>query len=325
MLEDLTLSRCRFTLEITRQVSLPEFTGSTLRGAFGTVFRKIICAQRQREDCKGCYLQNTCAYAAVFTPGNLQDSPYFPKNESLPPPFLFHIEEEKKTGFSVGEEINLLLTLVGKGADYFPYFFIVLQELGRQGFGIRGNGGQRGSFEIKKVADDLAPDKKIIFTAEKETKISPLHREKLGNFFQEMDDLSLLKVRYLTPFRVKWQGRLCSEIKFHILIRNILRRVSALYFISEHKPLQLDYRSLISQAENIQTVQAQFQWKEYSRYSSRQKEKMQLGGVTGWALYQGEGLSRFHPFLKAAELMAAGKGTTFGFGRIALEVVEKGG
>lgn len=323
MLEDLTLSRCRFTLEITRQVSLSEFAGSTLRGAFGTVFRKIICAQRQRENCKGCYLQNTCAYAIIFTPGNLQDSPYFPKNESLPPPFLFHIEEEK-TSFSAGEEINLVLTLVGKGADYFPYFFIVLQELGRQGFGIRGDGGQRGSFDIKMITDDLSPDGQVIFTSEKETNISPLHREKLGNFFQTIDNLLLLKVHYLTPFRVKWQGRLCSDIQFHILIRNILRRLSALYFLSEHEPLQLDYRSLISQAEDIQTVQSQFQWREYSRYSSRQKEKMQLGGVTGWALYEGEGLSQFHPFLKAAEFMSAGKGTTFGFGKIALDVVEKG-
>lgn len=324
MLEDLTLSRARFTLEITQPISLSEFTGSTLRGAFGTVFRKIICAQRQRENCKGCYLQNTCAYAIVFTPGNLHNSPFFPKNESLSPPFIFYIEEEK-VSFSAGEQMNLVLTLVGKAVDFFPYFFIVLQELSRQGFGIRGDGGQRGSFEIKMITDDLSPDGQVIFTSEKETNISPLYRERLGHLFQPIDNLMLLKVHYLTPFRVKWQGRLCSDIQFHILIRNILRHLSALYFLSEHKLLQLDYGGLISQAEEIQKVKSNFQWKEYSRYSSRQKEKMRLGGVTGWALYEGEALSQFHPFLKAAELMSAGKETTFGFGRIALEIVEKGG
>ncbi|NLL57907.1 MAG: CRISPR system precrRNA processing endoribonuclease RAMP protein Cas6 [Firmicutes bacterium] len=323
MLEDLTLSRSNFTLEVTQPITLSEFTGSTLRGAFGTMLRKTVCAQRYLEDCKECYLKNCCAYAAIFTPGNLPGSKFFPGNEQLPRSFTFYIKEEK-TSFSAGEEINLVLTLIGKTAEYFPYFFIVLQELGRQGFGLRGEKGERGGFEIKKITDELAPETKTIFDGTTKASMPPLHREKLKNLLRPIKNISLLKVHFITPLRVKWQGRLCSDIQFHILLRNALRRLSALYFLSENKPLDLDYRLLISQAEEIETLQADFKWEEYSRYSGRQKERMKLGGVTGWAIYKGV-LSPFFTFLQAAELMSVGKGTTFGFGRILLETLEKGG
>ncbi len=84
MLEDLTLSRSNFTLEVTQPITLSEFTGSTLRGAFGTMLRKTVCAQRYLEDCKECYLKNCCAYAAIFTPGNLPGSNFSPVMNNFP-------------------------------------------------------------------------------------------------------------------------------------------------------------------------------------------------------------------------------------------------
>lgn len=322
-LEDLTLSRSRFTLKATQPVALSEFTGSTLRGAFGIMLRRIICAQRHLKSCQECYLKNSCVYSVVFTPVNLPGSKYFPGNEQLPSSFIFYIKEDKNA-FCAGEEFNIVLTLIGKASEYFPYFFVVLQELGRQGFGLKDEEGKRGGFEIKEITDELAPESKAIFTGTSNAAMLPLYREKLKNLLRPVKDIHLLKVHFVTPLRVKWQGHLCSDVQFHILFRNALRRLSALYFFSENKPLQLDYRSLIKQAEEIETLQADLSWSEYTRYSGHQKERMKLGGVTGWAIYKGD-LTLFYYFLQAAELTAVGKGTTFGFGRIVLEIMEKGG
>lgn len=322
-LENLLFSRTRFTLGVTRPVALSIFTGSTLRGAFGTTLRKVICAQRHLGSCRGCYLKDSCAYSVVFAPRNPPSSQYFPGNARLPTSFIFHIEEDKSY-FHAGDELNLMLTLIGKATEYFPYFFIVLQELGRQGFGLKNEEGERGGFEIKRITDEFAPELKTIYSGVPNAAMPPLHREKLENLLRPAADTSLLKVNFITPLRVKWRGHLCSDIQFHILFRNALRRLSALYFISENRPLELDYPSLIKKAEKVEMSKSRFDWNEYSRYSSRQKERLKMGGVTGWAIYRGE-LSPFCSFLQAAELASVGKGTTFGFGRIALEIMEKGG
>lgn len=322
-LGNLLFSRTRFTLGVTRPVALSTFTGSTLRGAFGTMLRKIICAQRHLKSCRECYLKNSCAYSVIFAPGNLPGSQYFPGNERLPSSFTFHIEENRKK-YITGDEFNISLTLIGKVPEYFPYFFIVLQELGRQGFGLKNEEGKRGGFEIKRIIDEFAPELKTIYSGVPNAAMPPLHKEKLENLLRPAADTSLLKVNFITPLRVKWRGHLCSDIQFHILFRNALRRLSALYFISENRPLELDYSSLIEEAEKVEMSKSRFDWNEYSRYSSRQKERLKMGGVTGWAIYRG-GLSPFYSFLQAAELASVGKGTTFGFGRIALEIMEKGG
>ncbi len=322
-LKKLIISRSRFTLKTTRPIALSDFAGSTLRGAFGIMFRKIVCAQRHLVSCRECYLKNSCAYSVIFEPRSRPDSNYFPRNQQLPSSFLFYIKEDEKD-FNVGEEFNLVLTLIGKASEYFPYFLIVLQELGMQGFGLRDDKGKRGSYEIVEITDELATEQKIVFSGGSNEAMPPLYKKKLGDMFRPAKDIFLMKVHFITPLRVKWRGHLSSDIQFHILFRNALRRLSALYYLSENIPLQLDYRSLISKSENIETLQAELGWNEFTRYSNRQKERMKLGGVTGWAIYQGE-ISPFYPFLKAAELTAVGKGTTFGFGRIALEIMEKGG
>ena len=322
-LKTLNISRSRFTFKTTQSIVLSNFTGSTLRGAFGTMFRKVICAQRHLASCRECQLKYSCAYSVIFEPHNRPDSNYFPRNEQLPSSFLFYINEDKKD-FDIDEEFNIVLTLIGNATEYFPYFLIVLQELGWQGFGLRDDKGKRGNYEIIKITDELPLEPKTVFTGRSNQAMPPLHKGKLGDMLQPANNISQVKVHFLTPLRVKWRGRLSSDIQFHILFRNALRRLSALYFLSENVPLQLDYRSLISKSENIETLQDELSWNEFTRYSNRQKERMKLGGVTGWAIYEGE-ISPFYPFLKAAEVTAVGKGTTFGFGRIALEIMEKGG
>ena len=58
MLSSLPIVRYQFTLTVTEPIKLPEYAGSTLRGAFGRALRKIACMTKQAE-CKGCPLYRT--------------------------------------------------------------------------------------------------------------------------------------------------------------------------------------------------------------------------------------------------------------------------
>ena len=51
----LPMVRYRIAFEVTEPVHLPEYSGSTIRGAFGGALRRVACMTRQK-DCKACPL-----------------------------------------------------------------------------------------------------------------------------------------------------------------------------------------------------------------------------------------------------------------------------
>ena len=52
-----------------------------------------------------------------------------------------------------------------------------------------------------------------------------------------------------------------------------------------------------------------------TRYSSRQDERMDLGGLVGAAAYEGD-LAEFLPWLLWGQLVHVGMNATFGLGRV---------
>ncbi len=326
MLEELTVSRVQFVLKVTSPIAFPRFPGFAWRGAFGTVFRRLVCAQPRLSGCQDCFLKANCAYCVAFNPVNPDNSPYFTKNDQLTRPFLFFLQEDRAQ-YEAGEEMNLLLTLVGRAVGYFPYFFLVLSELGELGVGKRDEQGARGTYRIKGVTELTGSGSRVLYPAGVRESFLPPQPQSLSSLVSPFAPAptGALRVQYLTPLRVKWQKKLCREIPFHVLFRNVLRRLSGLYFFSLQEPWRLDYRGWIERAQTVETADASLSWVEFSRYSTRQQEKMILGGVTGWADYRGPALEACHPFLQAAEVLAVGKGTSFGFGQIRLETSEKGG
>lgn len=123
-----------------------------------------------------------------------------------------------------------------------------------------------------------------------------------------------ITLRFLTPTRLRFDEALVNHLDFHVLIRNLLRRLSALsYFHCGHQ-LDLDFKGLIARAEQITTEKTELHWADWHRYSNRQKRKIQMGGVIGQVTYRGP-LAEFLPFLRLGELVHIGKGTVFGLGK----------
>lgn len=61
----LPMVRYRIAFEVTEPVHLPEYSGSTIRGAFGGALRRVACMTRQK-DCKACPLYRSCPYTDIF-------------------------------------------------------------------------------------------------------------------------------------------------------------------------------------------------------------------------------------------------------------------
>lgn len=127
-----------------------------------------------------------------------------------------------------------------------------------------------------------------------------------------------LKLRFLTPARIRVQGDLQTGVTFELLIRNLLRRVSTLAAVHGRSHLDLDYRGLIERAESVRTLRSRLKWWDLERYSNRQAEKLKVGGLIGEIEYQGDAVEDYMPLLVAGELLQVGAGASYGLGRYEL-------
>ncbi|MGB9716175.1 MAG: CRISPR system precrRNA processing endoribonuclease RAMP protein Cas6, partial [Thermodesulfovibrionales bacterium] len=113
---------------------------------------------------------------------------------------------------------------------------------------------------------------------------------------------------------------LTLDLEFHILIRNLLRRLSLLsYFHCGGEPAELDFKKIIEMAKRVNLKERNLRWYDWERYSTRQDTRMKMGGFVGDIIFEGY-IEPFMPFIKAGEILHVGKGTSFGLGKY--EIVE---
>ncbi len=310
-----------FSLEPEEKIVLPPYKGSALRGGFGSIFRKAVCVLK-RETCINCLLKDQCAYSYVFetSPPRDKDSIIMEKYEAIPKPFIIEPPKEKKTVYEKGELINFNLILIGRAVNYLPYFVIVFDELGRKGLG-KG----KSKFFLRQIWKKEA----LIYSDERKTiKVTEPEMVEIPDqlTFKEVNNNGESKMtctlEFLTPLRIKYERDLVVVPQFHILIRNLLRRLWLLYYFhGEMKEPGWNHREIIEASKEIKIKENSLKWFDWERYSGRQKSKMILGGLIGKITYEGR-ISPFLPLLKAGEIFHIGKGTSFGLGEYV--IVEEG-
>jgi hypothetical protein len=125
---------------------------------------------------------------------------------------------------------------------------------------------------------------------------------------------------FLTPIRLKHEGRWVDDgPPFHVLLRRLLDRVSSLSYFHCGQMFEADFRGLIERAAGVRIARAQTRWEDWARFSGRQKQRVEMGGLVGRITYApaspGGDLSEYLPLLALGELVHVGKGTVFGNGR----------
>ncbi|MCK6469903.1 MAG: CRISPR system precrRNA processing endoribonuclease RAMP protein Cas6 [Candidatus Brocadia sinica] len=136
---------------------------------------------------------------------------------------------------------------------------------------------------------------------------------------QENNHNNTITISLLTPLRLRFDGHITDKIEFHVLIRNLLRRISSLSYFHCGEKVEIDFKGLIEKARAVRQGASDIHWFDWKRYSTRQEEWMSLGGVTGTVSYEGD-LSEFMLFLRLGEYVHVGKGTSFGLGRYSITV-----
>jgi CRISPR/Cas system endoribonuclease Cas6 (RAMP superfamily) len=123
-----------------------------------------------------------------------------------------------------------------------------------------------------------------------------------------------LEMRFLTPTQLKYEGRPAPEPEFHILWRNLQRRLSLLRLAHGAGRPEIDFAAGIRRAETIHLVHWSAREVNWQRYSRRQGQRVPMGGFVGAARYEGD-LVPFLPVLKLGSLVGVGDNCTFGMGQ----------
>ncbi|MCC7201917.1 MAG: CRISPR system precrRNA processing endoribonuclease RAMP protein Cas6 [Nitrospirae bacterium] len=309
-----------FTIEASEPLTLPPYKGATFRGAFGSAFRRIVCALK-KNDCSECLLKTRCVYVYVFEtlPPDGAEMMGMNKYEAVPHPFIIEPPLDSRCNFKSGENLQFNLILTGRGIDYLPYFICTFEELGCIGIG-KG----RGKYKLQGVEDGVEQvysiDSKVFRNTGSRELLIPEEFESCHDAESSSGVAEdRITLRFLTPARIKHQRSLTTELEFHVLIRNLLRRLGLMYYFhcGGAEP-SWDYRGLIKEAEQVTIEKESLRWQDWERYSSRQDVRMKMGGVTGEVTYRGN-LKPFYAILKAGEMLHVGKGTSFGLGKYEIQ------
>lgn len=346
-------ARFRLLLRMQDPLRLPAYAGSMFRGGFGHAFKRITCALRHG-DCDACLLGPQCLYQYVFESIPSADGDLLRKDQAAPHPFIIEPPLDGRRDYAPGDHLELGLTLIGRGVDCLPYFIVAFDELGRTGLGransrfllteVLGespNGGGDGWRPIytgaqRHLCDDFrirsgagpwscpcSQDSGTTFVRDQqhEHDHGHVHEHDHGSSTDHVHghEHGSLTVRFLTPTRLKYDSHLTADLEFHILIRNLLRRLSALSSFHCGSSLDLDFRGLVERAQAVKTVGRDLRWVDWERYSARQQTTLLMGGFLGTATFRGP-LAEFLPLLRLGQHVHIGKGTVFGLGLYRLQM-----
>ena len=342
MLENLHFTKFILTVTARDSISLPPYKGSTFRGGFGNAFKRIVCIGKNKE-CETCLLKSRCIYVYIFETPPPEDTVIMRKYRTAPHPFVIEPPmsprfterngnplADTKTIFEPGEKLSFSLILIGKAIDSLPYFIYTFEELGNSGIGKgRGRYSLDGVYTGKDNSELIysSTDKKLKGSVKPETVVNdkivdtPSFISSAGKVGTDLKvcpyrgHFSELCLSFLTPTRIVYDGHLTEKPEFHVLTRNLLRRIAHLsYFHCGGDPSGFDFTGVIDRAMKISLKEENLQWYDWERYSARQDTRMKLGGFIGNITFEGD-LGEFIPYIRAGEAVHIGKGTSFGLGK----------
>lgn len=303
MITTFPLARYRFDFIVETPLHLPDYAGSALRGAFGNALRRVTCMTRERE-CKPCPLYRSCPYPQIFeTPP--PENHCLQKFSQIPNPYVIEPPAWGERTYQPGEILSFHFVLAGRALAQMPFIVLAWQRAFLHGVG-KGDGTARLD-AIEQVGTDGATQ---VFAAE-EGVLQP-HRAEIALSPAAGESITL---RVATPLRLQDNGKPIGPDKLTArdLLMALVRRTALMAEFHTGQALDIEFAQLAQRAEAIEGDK-HLHWRDWTRWSNRQQQKMALGGVVGEWTLRGD-LAPFLPYFHLGQWLHVGKNATFGLGQ----------
>jgi CRISPR-associated endoribonuclease Cas6 len=299
--------RLRFHFEALEPAWFPPASSANIvRGAFGSVLRKLACAPL----CAEAAHQPGCVYARIFEP-KASDRRGPSGLADWPRPFIFRTGHLDESRIRTGEPFHFDVHLFDVANPALAYFVRALEQLSTDGLGPRRARARLAS--VEQLALDGAVLRRVFDGETLADALAPTAIE----LAPHGEPVHAARVRFVTPTELKARDNLAERPEFPILFARIRDRLSTLRALYGPGPLPIDFRGLGDRAHEIKMIRCQIGSEHAWRRSSRTGQVHPLGGFTGEAEYSGE-LAEFLPYLQAARWTGVGRQTVWGKGEIQL-------
>jgi len=301
-MKPLPCHRYQFKCRLQAPLTLNDYAGSMLRGAFGHALRKTACMTGM-DNCKNCLLYRQCAYPRIFeTPPPSQS--HFQQFSQIPNAFVIEPPPMGQQKLPAGEYFNFNMVLLGRAIADLPIVVLAWQAALKAGLG-----ADHAKAELLEVI--FEPGQTIAHSLYSVSKPQLLP----APIFQPepIPACRQIQLQLLTPLRIQQQGRVLSDtLSGKDFLMALVRRYYLLQEFHSANYQAPDFAALAAQAASIE-VNHHFKWCVWQRYSQRQKQQMTFGGVLGKLELSGD-LSVFLPLLLIGQWLHVGNKTTFGMG-----------
>jgi hypothetical protein len=207
-------------------------------------------------------------------------------------------------------------TVIGRAAEYMPYFVYAFSEMGDEGVGRR-----RARYKLERVVakNPLVGTREVIFDGEVvKNRRLPTVWENAVSAARKLEG-EHVRLKFMTPTFVKFEGKVSPEApSFAALVQALLIRLPMLCAVHCGEVWHEDFKELVARAGEVETVRDETTWVSFRRYSSFKKKSESLEGVVGHAEYAGP-VEEFLPLLEMGRLTHVGKRAVFGLGRYRME------
>ena len=308
-----------FQLSAKQNCRLPAQKGSMLRGAFGHALRSTVCVMQPNQACKTCMLRGQCIFTRIFDIYIAGQPPPFLKGLSeAPKPFIIDAHD-LTSEFAAGDGFRFSFILFGRACEYYPYIIFAVAKMAENGLA-----AQRLPFTCDaafwtKQKDGISEQRSLY-----DGKSQRLSEAAMPTILQNGAVLQApLKLKFLSPTRLKIKGRYTMDFTFRQLVFIMLRRTLELaHFHVPDAPVNWEFHDFLVQANDVTINERSLRWEDWHRYSNRQQTKMEMGGFVGELTLEGA-VEAFSDLLRLSEVVHVGKGTSFGLGKV--EILTKNG
>ncbi len=282
MIDRLNFPITRFAIKFKANNTLRfyEYAGSTLRGVFGTALKNMACVNQDTKGQCQCLADNPCLYRTLFEPCQK------PAEQMPSPPFIIEAHG-LPTVIYKGQTAVFYMVLIGKIAhDELTFIKLVWQQALQ--LGIR-YGNQKATATVLEITPYNTPIKQLA--------------------------KSTAMIDLVTHTQLKHQNQVVDAKQFDakIFCTSLVRRFKTLMTLYGTCLDEQDFDNLYQDAQKV-TAKSMIQDSQWARYSNRQKQKMNLKGITGSVelCYISEEL--YH-LLHLGQWLHVGKGCVFGLGQ----------
>ena len=326
MTREFSAQTFEFRFEVASPIVLNQHKGSALRGALFNNLRKVGCSRQELSSCKPCPLVQLCPVSFLLATVDEEGR----RGGDVPRPFTINPPLTDQNLFQAGDSFTFGLTLFAHSVKFLPYLLVALQQLERDGLGAKSEQGQwrRGTLRLREIVslNPLSDEQETLFKVGNRSVVAPENPSTHSQVLElttnaEPNPLRKLHFTFHTPTRLIQEGKPLAHPDFRVLVQRLVERVSSLseeYGLAE---FDLDFDTLMEEAEQVVLSEDRTCWEQLRGYSNRQQQDLSLSGFVGEATFVGR-VASLLPLLIWGQITHVGKDATKGNGWYSLKFAE---